>query len=93
MDFINLVDLNLGFITNLRGPQLLIIILVILLLFGSKRLPDLARSLGKAIKEFRKSASQMEKDFRSAMEEAPTKGTSPEIANTSATPTQDKTQI
>ena len=31
MDIYNLIDLNLGFITNIRGPQLLIIILVILL--------------------------------------------------------------
>lgn len=70
MDIYNLIDLNLGFITNIRGPQLIIIVLVILLLFGgSKRLPDMARGFGKAIKEFRKSAFEVEKDFRSAMDE------------------------
>jgi len=37
------------------GPmELLIILLVILLLFGAKRLPDLARSLGKSLSEFKK---------------------------------------
>lgn len=89
----NLIDLNLGFITNIRGPQLLIIVLVVLLLFGSKRLPDLARFFGKAIKEFRKSAFEVEKDFRSAMEETPGKETAPEAVSTSATSTEGKTQI
>jgi sec-independent protein translocase protein TatA len=37
------------------GPlELLIILLVILLLFGARRLPDLARSLGKSLSEFKK---------------------------------------
>lgn len=38
---------------NPTGQQLLIILLVVLLLFGAKRLPDLARSMGTSIKEFR----------------------------------------
>jgi sec-independent protein translocase protein TatA len=37
---------------NLGGPELLIIFAVVLLLFGSTRLPDLARSLGRAKSEF-----------------------------------------
>lgn len=39
---------------GLRGPELLIILLVILLLFGARKLPDLARSIGASAKEFRK---------------------------------------
>jgi sec-independent protein translocase protein TatA len=35
-------------------PELLIILAVVLLVFGSKKLPELARSLGQASKEFRK---------------------------------------
>lgn len=38
---------------NPTGQQLIIVLLVVLLLFGAKRLPDLARSLGTSIKEFR----------------------------------------
>lgn len=91
----NLLNLNLGFITNIRGPQLLIIVLVILLLFGSKRLPDIARGFGKAIREFRKSAFEVEKDFKAAMEEAPVKATASEIVNTTSESTvaEGKTQI
>ncbi|MBI2884851.1 MAG: twin-arginine translocase TatA/TatE family subunit [Candidatus Omnitrophica bacterium] len=36
-------------------PELLVLLLIILLLVGGKRLPELARSLGEAIREFRRS--------------------------------------
>jgi len=38
---------------NLQAPELLIILLVVLLLFGGAKLPKLARSLGQAQKEFK----------------------------------------
>ena len=38
---------------NLGGPELLIVLVVVLLIFGSKKVPELARSLGRAQKEFR----------------------------------------
>lgn len=52
---------------NLGGPELLIVLVVVLLLFGSTRLPKLARSLGQAQSEFKKGArSSTEHDDRSA---------------------------
>ncbi|MGH8873676.1 MAG: twin-arginine translocase TatA/TatE family subunit [Acidimicrobiia bacterium] len=39
---------------RLSAPELIIILVVILLLFGARKLPDLARSLGASAKEFRK---------------------------------------
>ena len=42
---------------NIAGPDLLIIVGIIVLLFGSSQLPKLARSLGQASKEFQKGAS------------------------------------
>ena len=39
---------------NIGWPEILLIVLVVLLLFGAKRLPDLARSLGKSLREFKK---------------------------------------
>jgi sec-independent protein translocase protein TatA len=39
---------------GLRGQELLIILLIVLLVFGARKLPDLARSLGASAKEFRK---------------------------------------
>lgn len=42
------------------GWELIVILFIVLLLFGSKKLPDLAGSVGKSIKEFRKSAKELE---------------------------------
>jgi sec-independent protein translocase protein TatA len=43
---------------NLGGPELLIILVVILVLFGGAKLPKLARSLGQAQSEFKKGLSE-----------------------------------
>jgi len=40
------------------GPELLIIVFVILLLFGAKKLPELASGLGKGIREFKKATKE-----------------------------------
>jgi sec-independent protein translocase protein TatA len=45
-------------LANIAGPDLLIILAIVLLLFGSTQLPKLARSLGQASKEFRKGVDQ-----------------------------------
>ncbi|HVF74506.1 MAG TPA: twin-arginine translocase TatA/TatE family subunit [Acidimicrobiales bacterium] len=43
---------------SLGGPELLIVLLVVLLLFGGSRLPKLARSLGQAQREFRQGTDE-----------------------------------
>jgi len=60
---------NLAFIQNLRAPELILIFLVVLLLFGAKRLPELFRSFGKSIREFKKATSEIEDDIRTAMDD------------------------
>jgi sec-independent protein translocase protein TatA len=49
-------------LANIVGPDLLIIVGIIVLLFGSSQLPKLARSLGQASKEFKKGVSDEEND-------------------------------
>ncbi len=44
-----------------RGSELLVILFIVLLLFGARRLPDLARSLGTSVRELRR-ASQEDED-------------------------------
>ena len=39
---------------GLGAPELIIILVIVLLLFGAKKLPEMARSLGKSSKEFKK---------------------------------------
>ncbi len=52
------------------GPQELILILFIaLLLFGPKKLPELARSFGKAMREFKKATSQIEREVQAGLKE------------------------
>ena len=43
-----------AFLGNLGVPELLVIVLILLLLFGARRLPEIARGLSQAIDEFRK---------------------------------------
>lgn len=43
--------------------EILVIVLVVLILFGSKRLPELARGLGKGMREFRKAAEDVKREI------------------------------
>lgn len=45
------------------GGEWIVIFVIILLLFGAKRLPELARSLGQAKKEFQKGASEISQEI------------------------------
>ena len=51
---------------NLGGPDLIIILLIILVLFGAKKLPELARGLGQAIKEFQKAKDEFGDELHKA---------------------------
>ena len=53
------------------GSEWIWIFLVVLLLFGAKRLPELFKSLGKSIREFKKATTEIEEDIRTAMDEEP----------------------
>jgi sec-independent protein translocase protein TatA len=65
------MNLFLGFIEGIGGPELMMIMFVILLLFGANKLPELARGFGKSVREFKKAASGVENEVRRAMEEPP----------------------
>ncbi len=53
-------------IAFLQGPELFIVLGVLVLLFGGTQLPKLARSIGQAQKEFKKGLSEGEKDDEQA---------------------------
>jgi sec-independent protein translocase protein TatA len=59
-----------AFIQGIGGPELLIILVIILLLFGAKKLPELARGLGKSMKEFKKATQEVQDEFQEAMDSA-----------------------
>jgi len=47
---------------NLGAPELILIFLVVLVLFGAKKIPELAQGLGKGVKEFRKAMKDVQDD-------------------------------
>ena len=51
---------------NLAGPDLIVILLIILVLFGAKKLPELARGMGQAVKEFQKAKDEFNDELHKA---------------------------
>ena len=51
---------------NLGGPDLFIILLIVLVLFGAKKLPGLARSLGQSMNEFRRARDDIDRELHNA---------------------------
>jgi sec-independent protein translocase protein TatA len=53
-------------LTNLAGPDLIVLLLIILVLFGAKKLPELARGMGQAVKEFQKAKDEFTDELHKA---------------------------
>ena len=51
------------------GPQIAIIVVVVLLLFGGKKIPELMRGLGSGIKEFKNASKEEDKEIEKKEEE------------------------
>ena len=60
------------------GPEVLLILFIVLLLFGAKKLPELSLSLGKSLGEFKKGKEDLENEIREAQEEVVEPKTRPE---------------
>lgn len=51
---------------NLGAGEIILIVLVVLLLFGAKKIPELARGIGKGMSEFKKGLKDVESEIKSA---------------------------
>ncbi len=51
---------------NLGAGEIILIVLVVLLLFGAKKIPELARGIGKGMSEFKKGLKDVETEIKSA---------------------------
>jgi len=57
------------FIGGLGGTEVILILFVILLLFGAKRIPELARGLGRGIREFKDATKEIKSDIENSVKE------------------------
>jgi sec-independent protein translocase protein TatA len=60
-------------------PELILILVVALIVFGPHRLPELARSLGKSLAEFRRASADLREQFLSAADLPPPQKPAPEV--------------
>lgn len=59
------------FLDNLGGGEILVIMLFILFFFGSKKIPDLARGMGRASREFKDAMSGVQREIEGSMKTPP----------------------
>lgn len=55
---------------NIGGQELFIILLIVLIFFGAKKLPELARGLGQGVREFRKAMKDVQDEVENAAKKA-----------------------
>ena len=70
---------------NIGFTEILLIAVVVLLLFGAKRLPEIGASMGKSIKEFKRGLSDMDKSIREGAQENRSRLSEPDPTTTAAT--------
>lgn len=78
--------MNDAFLAFLGWPEIVAILVIVLILFGAKKLPELAKGLGQGIKEFKKASSDVQRDIQRAIEEEPL----PEPPRRPAPPSSDQ---
>jgi sec-independent protein translocase protein TatA len=63
------MNTSLAFIGGLGTQEMIVIFLIVLLLFGAKKLPELARGVGKSMGEFKKAREDFEKEISRSEDE------------------------
>lgn len=77
----------LASLLNLGGPDLIVILLLALLLFGAKKLPELARGMGLAMKEFHKAKDEFDREVAKPVSEIAVQPAANTLAQKTETPT------
>lgn len=50
------------------GPEIFLVILVVIMLFGSKKIPEIARGLGKGMRELKDASNEIKREIKSSSE-------------------------
>ena len=61
----------LGFFGGLGGWEILLILLVLLIFFGAKKIPELARGLGRGIREFKDATKEIKSEIEDGVKDDP----------------------
>ena len=80
--------MNSIFAWGFSGTELILILVVVLVLFGAKKIPELAKGLGTGIKEFKKATREVTDEIQNAADDKP----QPQNKAVTATPTQTVSQ-
>jgi sec-independent protein translocase protein TatA len=64
-------------VPSLGFGEILIILLIALIVFGPRRLPEMGRTIGRSLREFRRAASELRADIEADLDEEPPKATTP----------------
>jgi sec-independent protein translocase protein TatA len=70
------MPVTIASVMNLTRPDMMVILLIVLLLFGAKKLPELARGMGRAVKEFSAARDEIEKGINQSGPTLPQPGIS-----------------
>lgn len=63
--------MNMTFFAMLGWPEIVGILIIVLVLFGAKKVPELMRGLGSGLKEFKKATREVQDEIQQALEEEP----------------------
>lgn len=69
------------------GPDLIILLVIVLVLFGAKRLPELARGFGQSVNEFKKAKDEFDKEVAKPSISSTASPSTPSIVATESHPT------
>jgi len=58
-------------VPSIGAPELLVIIVLALIIFGPRRLPEIGRTVGKSMREFRRAASELRAEIENDLDEEP----------------------
>jgi sec-independent protein translocase protein TatA len=66
---------------DLGWPEILLIVFIVLILFGAKRIPEMMKSMGQGVKEFKKAARDIQTDIENEPPAKPAAPTAPKQDN------------
>jgi sec-independent protein translocase protein TatA len=72
----NLIMNTVHLLGIIGTPEIILVVVLVLLLFGGKKIPELMRGLGRGVREFNDAKNNVQSEIRKGMEEDPNKNKS-----------------